>query len=297
MKPRTLPIDIPVHELAEELYYTTALLQAYPALEAQAAQHEALILDLDQIMQIETALTRALMRAEAAIIVADVHIDVVATAIDGTIRLEHGGDRKSLVHQRYFGNIPPSRFKRPVLGEQLETMRTWIPSLTGPQSSPALQAQGAQLAVGVAQADAAQAAKVEAQRNLADHQIGARKTLIDKVNAGRLTLFGQLAELPHSRPELGLPPDFAHHFFLRETRRRKPTLDMLERDIARLQAQLQRAEAERDRLLAEAETAARELEQAELAEAQAELAAIEQQRLEAAERLAELEARRTTPTA
>jgi hypothetical protein len=176
-------------------------------------------------------------------------------------------------------------------------MRTWIPSLIGPQSSPALQSCGAQLSASVAQADAAKEAQVDAERNLADHELGPRKVFIDKVNGVRQALYGQLSELPHSRPDLGLPPDFAHHFFLRETRRRKPTISTLDQEIARLQAQLQRVETERARLIAEAEAEARQYEETVLAEAEAELAAIEQQRTEAAARLAELQARRTTPGA
>jgi hypothetical protein len=297
MKPRILPIDIPVDELAEELYHTTAHLQAYPSLQAQTAQHEALIADWNQLFQTETALTRALTRAEARVVVVDVHLDFLCTAIDGTVRIESGGDRKSPIHQRYFGNIQPSRLKRPVLGVQLETMRDWIPSLTDPQSSPTLQAYGNQLGEHVTEADAAVQAEVQARRNLADHTIRARKAFIDKLNAVRQALYGQLAELPHSRPELGLPPDFAHHFFLRETRRRKPTITTLERDIARLQGQLQRAEAELARLIEEAAAETKHHEDAELADAEAELAALEQQRVEAAARIAELQARRTTPSA
>lgn len=297
MKPRTLPIETPIDELSEELYYTAAHLQAYPFLETQAAQHEVLILDWTQFMQTEAALMRAIMRAAALMVVADVQLDFLCAVIDGTIRVENGGERKSLIHQRYFGNIQPSRFKRPVLGEQLETMRTWIPSLLGPQSSPTLQACGGQLIERVAQADAAKAAEVEALRNLADHEIGPRKTFIDRLNAVRQALYGQLAELPHSRPDLGLTPDFAHHFFLRETRRRKPTITTLERDIARMQGQLQRAQVELARLVEEAEAETRQHEDAELANAEAELAAIEQQRVEAAARIAELQGRRTTPGA
>lgn len=297
MKPRLLLNDTPVDELAEELYYTTAHLQAYPFLQPQTAQHEALIGDWNQLVQTETGLMRALIHAEALVTVADGHLDVLSSAIDGTIRVESGHDRKSLMHQRYFGNVQPSRFKRPVLGEQLTTMRDWIPSLISPQSSPALQAYGNQLAARVTEADTAVQAEADARRNLADHELGARKVFIDKLNAVRQALYGQLAELPHSRPELQLPPDFAHRFFLRDSRPRRQTITTLERDIARLQGKLQRAEAELARLVEEAEAEARQHEDAELAAAEAELAVIEQQRIEAAARLAELQARRPTPTA
>lgn len=297
MKPRVLPIDTPVNELTEELHYTTARLQAYPFLATQAGQHEALITDSNQLMQTELALMRALMQAEARKFVIDVRLDSLCSAIDGTLRVELGGNRKSPIYERYFGNLQPSRLKRSVLGEQLEIMRGWVSSLTSPQSSATLQAYGNQLAECVGEADLAERAEADARHSLADHTIGPRKEFVGRFNALRQALYGQLAELPHGRPELGLPPDFAHHFFLRGPRRPRPTLATLERDIARLQAQLQRAEAERDRLRAEAEAEAEQYESSELAEAEAELAAIEQQRLEAAARIAELQARRTTPTA
>ena len=231
MKPRLLLNDTPVDELSEELFHTTAHLQAYPFLQPQTIQHEATIVDLNLLVQIEISLLRALMHAEARMVVVDGHIDILASAIDGTIRVENGRDRKSLVHQRYFNNVQPSRFKRPLLGEQLESMREWIPSLTAPQSSPTLQGYGTQLAERVVEADGTVRAEADARRNLAAHELGARKVFIDRLNAMRQALYGQLAELPHSRPDLSLPPDFAFRFFLRDARPRKQTITTLERDI------------------------------------------------------------------
>lgn len=63
-----------------------------------------------------------------------------------------------------------------------------------------------------------------------------------------------------------------------------------------MQGQLQRAQVELARLVEEAEAETRHYEDTELAEAEAELAALEQQRVEAAARIAELQGRRTTPT-
>ena len=295
MKPRLLLNDTPVDELSEELFHTTAHLQAYPFLQPQTIQHEATIVDLNLLVQIEISLLRALMHAEARMVVVDGHIDILASAIDGTIRVENGRDRKSLVHQRYFNNVQPSRFKRPLLGEQLESMREWIPSLTAPQSSPTLQGYGTQLAERVVEADGTVRAEADARRNLAAHELGARKVFIDRLNAMRQALYGQLAELPHSRPDLSLPPDFAFRFFLRDARPRKQTITTLERDITRLQGKLQRAETELARLVEEAAAETRHYEDTELAEAEAELAELEQQRVEAAARIADLQARRTTP--
>jgi hypothetical protein len=281
---------MPLAEVVEELFHTTTRLRSYPFLQTQADQHEALLPPWTQLTQAELDIIRALMEAEARKVVVDDRLDVVSTGIGGTVLIENGGDRSSPVFVRYFGTVQPSRFKRPVLGEQLATMRTWVLSLL--QSSPALQAYGVQLAAVVVEADAVVQAESEAQRRLADFQLDERKEFIDRYNGLRQVLYGQLAELPHTRRELELPRDFAHRFFLRATSQRRPTIATLENDVARLRTQLQKAEGQLARLLEETAAETRLREDAELAEAADELAAIEQQRAEAAARLAELQARR-----
>lgn len=285
---------MPLRDVAEEIFYTTARLRAYPFLQTQADQHEALLVDWSQVSQQEMDLIRAIMVAAARKGVVDERLNGLSSAIAGTLLIENGNDRHAPEFQRYFGNMQPSRFNRPVLGEQLATMRTWTPSLA--EGSPALQGYGAQLTECVADADAVIVEEAEAGRRLADFQIGARKGFIVRVNGHRQGLYGQLAELPHTQPALELPADFAHHFFLRESSPRRPTIPALERKIGRLRGQLERAEEQLARLIEEGEAEAREREQVELAEAAEELAALEQQRAEAAARLAELQARHGTPS-
>jgi hypothetical protein len=172
-------------------------------------------------------------------------------------------------------------------------MRTWVPSLL--QSSPALQAYATRLTQVVADADAVLQADADARRDLADFHIGARKVFIDEVNAFRHALYGELTELMHGRPELGLPRDFAHRFFLRDTGPRRPTIATLERDVTRLRGQLQRAEEQLARMIEEAEAEARQRVDVELTAAQEALALAEQQRAAAAALVAEVEARRKAP--
>jgi hypothetical protein len=286
---------MPLRDVAEEIFYTTAQLRAYPFLQTQADQHEALLVDVNRLTLEEITLLRAVMEALARKFVVDDRLNVLSAAIAGTLLTENGGDRKSPVFQRYFDNIQPSRFNRPVLGVQLATMRTWVVSLV--QSSPALQAYGVQLNQCVSEADTVVQNEAEAERALADFKIGPRKELIDRVNGLRQAHYGQLAELPHTRPDLNLPRDFAHRFFLRETGPRRPTIAILERNVARLRTQLEKAEEQLARLIEESESETRLREEAELAEAADELAALEQQRAEAAARVAELQARRSAPGA
>ena len=285
---------MPLPDVAQEITHTTAQLRAYPFLQTQADQAEALLVDVNRLMQEQRALERALMEARARKYVVDDRLNGLSSAIAGTLLAENGGNRNSPVFQRSFSNIQPSRFNRPVLGVQLATMRTWVPSLV--QSSPALQNYGMQLAECVGEADTAVQNEAEVKRQLADFEVGPRKELIDSVNGLRHVHYGQIAELPHTRPELGLPRDFAHRFFLRATSQRRPTIATLENEVARLRTQLEKAEQQLARLREESEAETRLRDDAELAEAAEELAALEQQRAEAAARLAELQARRSAPS-
>jgi hypothetical protein len=295
MKPRILSTEMPLQDVAEEVTHTTTQLRAYPFLQPQADQAEALLVDVNRLTQEQRVLERGIMDAMARKYVVDDRLNGVSAAIAGTLLTENGGDRSDPVFQRYFGNIQPSRFNRPVLGPQLATMRTWVVSLV--QGSPALQAYGMQLTECVAEADVAVANEAEAERQLADFKVDARKALIDRVNGLRLAHYGQLAEMPHTRRELGLPHDFADRFFVRGASQRRLTIPILEKDVARLRTQLQKAEEQLARLREETEAETRQRENEELAEAADELAALEQQRAEAAARVAELQARRSTPGA
>jgi hypothetical protein len=293
MKPRILQSDIPFRDLIEELFHTSARLRAYSFLQAQADQHDLLLPECRRLSDEELDLIREHLTIAARKAVLDDQFDFISAAVAGTLLGENGNDRSAAAFVRYFGNLTPSRFRRPVLGEQLASMRGWPQTLQ--QGSPALQGYGAQLTALVPQADAVVQAELDAKHRLADWELGPRKMFVDRYNGLRHVLYGQLAELPHTRPELGLPRDFAHRFFLRAPAARPPTIPGLENEITRLRTQLERAEELLARLIEESEAEARQNDDAELAEVEDQLAALEQQRTEAAARLAELQARRNQP--
>jgi hypothetical protein len=295
MKPRILAIDTPVNNMRQEIYHTLARLRAYPFLSPQVLMHEALLTDLLSLQFQEDTLDLELLEAEVRMITADEGIDHLCIAIASTVDAITSRDRKSPLYLRYFGDAPPSKLRRPVLGEQLAVMRTWVPSLTAQDSPPALRPYGDQLATLVTEADQAVQARSEAQRKRADFVIGARKVFVDRLNAQRQVIHGQLAEVAHSRADLGLASDFATPFFVRDTRNRQLSLSELEQLILRLRERLQRREAELARRLEEEDLAAQQRATQELAEAEAalsavddELAAAERQRAELAARVAAL---------
>ncbi|HWN67024.1 MAG TPA: hypothetical protein VNM90_05260 [Haliangium sp.] len=295
MKPRILALDTSVGNLRQEIHHTLARLRAYPFLTIQVALHEGLLIELLNMQLQEDDIDLELLQAELRMITADEGIDFVAIAIAATLEAVTGKDRKSPLYLRYFGSAPPSKLRRPVLGEQLAVMRTWVPSLTAEDSPPALRAYGDQLATLVAEADLAVQARSEAQRKRADFELGPRKAFVDRLNAQRQAIYGQLAELAYSRSDLGLSSDFATPFFVRDTRNRQLSLSELEQSILRQREKLQRLEAELARRLAEEDLAEQQRAAQELAEAEAELsaaedeaAAAEQQRVELAARVAAL---------
>jgi hypothetical protein len=293
MKPRVLPIDMEIFELAEELFHTSALLRAYLFLSAQAEQFEPFHTEWFGILQVQIALLRARREADARVIGVDNNFDFLCTAISNTMLAENGNNRKDPVYDRFFGSVPSSKLKRPVLGEQLGEMRKWVPWLTSPESSTALQAYGAQLATRVTEADEAVRAQREAEQQEKDFEIGARKAFIDRLNAYRQVVYGQLAELPHSHPEWNLSSDFAHRFFLRETGSRRLTIPELEAKLLGLNAKVRKYEAQLAGLIDDQEAQARLRDEADEAEAEEELAELERQRAEAAERLAAIQGRKS----
>jgi hypothetical protein len=292
MKPRILAVDTPIQELIEEIFHTGACLRAHPFLTAQAAQMDGMRVEWARIHALELELVREQHEAEAYALAMGHVLDVLCTAIAGVLLIDCGGDRKAPVYLRYFGEIPPSKLRRPVLGQKLAVMREWPLSLTGPNHSPAVQAYGQQLAERIPAADAAARVLAEVEGKRADFVVGPRKAFVDELNALRQVLYGQLAEIPLRRPELNLGRDFAYHFFLRDTRNRKPSIAELEQQVERDRARLRRHEAELARRLAEEERAARKRAAAELSEAESALAAAEEARAEAAARLASLRAQR-----
>jgi hypothetical protein len=291
MKPRILGMDTPVEDLRQEIFHTLARLRAYPFLVTQVGLVEALLPELSTLQQQEIAIELEELEAETRVITADEGIDFLSTAISATLDALTGRDRKAPLYQRYFGSTSPSKLRRPVLGEQLAVMRTWVPSLTAPESAPALRAYGDQLAARVVEADQAVQARSEAGRKRADFDLGPRKAFVDRFNALRLSLYGQLAELAHGKPELGLPSDFATPFFLRDTRNRQLSLSELEQSILRLRERLQRQEAELARRLEEEALVEKQRAAQELAEAEAELSAMEDELAETEKQRAELAAR------
>jgi hypothetical protein len=200
----------------------------------------------------EFDLREALQAAQASIYAQDDELNEVSDAVIAAVLSLSKGGYKDELYKHYCGEKRPSEFKRPILGEQLESVRGWGHSLQNPATAPALAGLSAVVNISIAMADQAVTQRDKAQQDSADfRRIGERKRLIDSFQALRLTLYAQLQEIQKSTTERKLPADYAERFFRRlrvqsaaesrvETRR-------LEEEIVGLEQQLN----ERRALLAE----------------------------------------------
>ncbi len=213
----------PTMTLLEQLIYTLALLEANPLTASLAPPFEELQKSWETLSLDEAAQLVEVYRADALVVAADDALDDFVDELDKVLLRLVKNNRDDLLYAYYFGAKRPFVLKRPVLGGQLETMRTWIPSLLS-ASDPDLVLLGKRLEVLVAAADEAlakQAAAKEAVKTF--RALGGRKSFIDRFNAVRKSTDGKLAEMPHARPEARLPMDFASRFFKHESRRSKNT--------------------------------------------------------------------------
>jgi hypothetical protein len=168
---------------------------------------------------VRTNLVIALGKATGALSATDDAIDDFLDLLDRTLLIITKNDRKAPQYVFSFGAKPVFAMKRPIHGEELATVRGFIPSLQA-SPHPSLAALAPILGGLVAKADAAIANHLAADQAIKDFDIlGGKKTLIDGYNGLRQTVFGMLAAIPHAHPTAMLPGDFGDRFFRHESRR------------------------------------------------------------------------------
>jgi len=235
----TLPADSTVSTLREEVVYTHSRLLAHPFAAPHAPGFAAILADCAKVATDEVVLEDAVVIAQAKIDASDDALDSLVDALSNALLLENDNNRSAPEYVQYFGKKRPFEIKRPVLGDELETIRSWIPSLKA-SKSPTIHALGLQAEAYVATADAAVKAKSEADQALRVFRItGPRKHLIDAVNALRKATYGALAQLPHEPQGKTLPVDFADAFFQHETAKTKTrSIEKVQKRIDAVTAEL-----------------------------------------------------------
>ncbi len=267
MNVRTLTPRTTLSALRNEVVYSLARLKAHPLAAPHAPEFEDLRNECDAVLTVENALRDGLAEAEAAIDMHDEALDDCADRLSAAILAITKNDREHPLYTLYFGNKPLHRFKRPVLGSELEASRAWIPLLTN-NKHPSLAALAPEIKDAIEAADTTLAlAQEHAQKLKEFRRDGALHALVEKTNATRKAVCGALAKLPHEQP--GLPSDFASQFFRHRPSSENgsepvPTIE----DVTARLAELAEETAEKEALLAELKaTAAAEAKAAAEAEA------------------------------
>lgn len=287
MSARVLNARSSLISLLGEIRYTLSRLQANPLTTAHAPAFQALRDEWTPTLNREISINEAISDAQALIDAADDTVDNFASRLSKAILTITRDDRSHTVYTHFFGNKSLSEFRRPVLGAQLEAMRPWADSLVA-SPHPSLTAMAKELIPLIASADKAIAARDKArQQNKEFRDVGERRHFVDKLNATRKATHGTLAKLPFE--SIGLPTDFADHFFRREGRDEEeaaPTIQTVNETITALTAEL----TAQNELLAKLTTEAADLAKA-TAQRQTdenELAGLKQQMAEMAKKAEEL---------
>ena len=206
-------------ELLDENSFTLGELYSHPLAAAFAPQFDGFQTQWFAANAARTSLVIALGKANGVLSATDEGIDDFLDLLDRTLLIITKNDRKAPQYVFYFGTTPVYLLKRPIHGEELATVRGFVPSLQA-SPHPALAALAPILVDLVAKADAAIAHQLAAEQALKDFDmLGGKKTLVDGYNGLRQTVFGTLAALPHTHPTAMLPSNFADRFFRHESRK------------------------------------------------------------------------------
>ncbi len=151
--------------------------------------------------------------AQAAVAAANDTLDDTVSAVDEGMQRVVDRNRDAARYTRYFTSNPWIII-RLGLQSELAKVRGWVASL---KSEPETQLRqlGDTLEKNVKAGDAAVQGRIDAAAKRADHRVREIVTLIDDVNALRLSLYGTLVTRAAERK---LPKDWPNRFFRRAER-------------------------------------------------------------------------------
>lgn len=287
--PRTIDPDEPFDDIDDELAHTCLFLLACPLTTALAAPIAALRAELPGVRALQAQHTDAVQAQEAKSLFIDDEGNTLVDEVKVAVLAWVKGSYQAPLYKQLFLDKSPTQLKKPVLGGQLDQMRTW-PAILASNGSPDLDALGVRTATFAVHGDAANASLASAQTKLDTFLSGPRAAYVDKVNAARKLTYGKLAELAHSQPAGAFPSGFPERFFLYDTSGRAASTSDVERTIGRLQKKLARHQGVLTALNEKQATAQKSKHDAALADKQGKLAAAQKKAADAASELAALEA-------
>jgi chromosome segregation ATPase len=237
MQMPTLTSDMSLSDLRREVRYTLAVTRARSYTASQVAIFEARLKEVAAAEGELATLQDKLEDAQAAIDEADQQLDVFVLDTVPDAREAVGKDTDAPLWKALFGDLRPSEFVRPKLGDELQQLRRW-PELLKASSNVALQGRVATCEKLLKAADAAIAGQEAAQTALKVFRGTKVPALLDRVNASRHDL-GNLADQQVFAGKLR--PEEVEGLFRRTSRGRQvrpETLEQLQADIAETEQQL-----------------------------------------------------------
>jgi hypothetical protein len=240
---QTHPPDLETVEYLPVIVHAYVWLKSHPVTEHLAADLIPLKQTWKDILLKEVQLSESVAEAEARILLSDFDLDTLQNAIINALMTAANNDRSSVLITRFLGKDRASEIRAPILGEQLDRLRTWPPGLATVPSEEAKKL-GLALAAFVPKADLVVEAQRKAEQEMTDFvELTERRAFVDSLNATCKLLYGKISELMHTPAGASLPSDFADRCFPPQTRSRRPTIKSEERAIERLKSQLARHEA------------------------------------------------------
>jgi hypothetical protein len=209
----TLNAKTALEPLRSPIVYSLAKLEAHPLTAVHGPRFVALLGSWDLVSARERQLTDAITRALARVDGADELLDALVDAVVAALLVASGNKRGGALWKQFLGSKTPAQLKRPILGDELEHVRSWIAWLAS-STIAVLKELAARAADVVKNSDDA----VEALRNAEDALLvfrltGERRAWVDEANAVRKSTFGDISKLPHEPAGAGLPVDFGDGFF------------------------------------------------------------------------------------
>jgi hypothetical protein len=286
----TLPSDLPSRDLIRENTHTFATLDVKKETKNLASPFALLQSDLLLSIGEENLLLIAIARAEALARAIDVELDEIVDFVKFAC-LVIDSDTGHIPSTQFFDKKTPEQTKEPLLGEEVTDTSAWLPLLK--QSIHATLRDIAVLLEPIlVRAVPAMAELAAAQQALlVFYETGARYALVQRMNSARKLVHGQLGQMVHDHPELGLKVTYPDAHFLHDNRRRKKeTPATIDSEIAALKKKIASLEIKREKIVTvlaadqKATTKKRKLTRAD------EIAKAEREQADVAARLAALKA-------
>lgn len=259
----SLSVDDSIEYVMDEVSYTKIGLASIGHLPAQLAIFEGLETEGQNIWNKGRALRIDVFGAQVVALHRDHELNAVCSETLTRLSAMNDAKERSMIRGKLVGNKSPSAFCRPILGRQLESMRTW-PAMMSAMTFEPLKSYAPVVSDVVERSRLAES-DLEAKDQAEDqfYFVGDYKKFIDQVNSARKSLESEAESFRHAHPELNLRKDFASSLFRKREREKELTLDQLDQRIASVETMLDRLKLERAARLIEIEAEEAERKAAE----------------------------------